>query len=123
MIHYGKADYKECLKSLKHVLSNYPRCPPSVRYGIGLCYYNLGNYTKARLAFQRLLEIEPNHSLAHAGLAIIELQIKVRAQANDRIVKHIEASFKADPTNPIALKLIAEHFFKVRNFEMAQGVC
>jgi len=79
LIDYGKADYKECLKSLKQVLSTQPRCPPQVRYGIGLCYYNLGNYTKARIAFQRLLEIEPNHSLAHAGLAIIELQTKARA--------------------------------------------
>lgn len=36
---------------------------------------------------------------------------------------HIEKSFKSDSNNPLALKLIADHFVKVKKFEMAQGVC
>jgi Flp pilus assembly protein TadD len=39
---------------------------------MGICYYRLGNIEKAKFAFNRLLELEPNNSIAMVALAIIE---------------------------------------------------
>ena len=49
-----------------------PRTPPSIWLGIGLCYYRLGNTTKAKFTFQRVLDYEPGNALANNALAIIE---------------------------------------------------
>lgn len=40
---------------------------------MGLCYYRLGNLEKARVAFERLLEIEPDNDTAMVALAIVEI--------------------------------------------------
>lgn len=35
----------------------YPDCPAPVRLGIGLCRYKLGQFEKARQAFERVLQV------------------------------------------------------------------
>lgn len=35
----------------------YPYCPAAVRVGMGLCRYKLGQFEKARKAFQRVLMV------------------------------------------------------------------
>jgi len=64
------------------VLDSHPRCPYAVRFGIGVCYYKLGNIKKARFAFQKVLKYEPNHSMANAAIAIVEMQIAKTASTN-----------------------------------------
>lgn len=49
-----------------------PITPPSIRFGIGLCYYRLGNIEKARFCFERLIELEPDNVMALIGLSVIE---------------------------------------------------
>jgi RNA polymerase-associated protein CTR9 len=34
----------------------HPDCPAAVRLGIGLCRYKLGQFDKARQAFERVLQ-------------------------------------------------------------------
>ena len=34
----------------------FPNCPAAVRLGIGLCRYKLGQFEKARQAFERVLQ-------------------------------------------------------------------
>ena len=50
-------------------------CPlaGSVRLGMGLCFVKLGNLEKARMAFERTLQLSPNSVGALVGLAILEL--------------------------------------------------
>lgn len=38
-----------------------PDCPAAVRLGIGLCRYKLGQFDKARQAFQRVLQASEFH--------------------------------------------------------------
>lgn len=73
LIEFGKGQYGECLKRLKMVIEYHPKCPHAVRFGIGVCYYKLGNIKKARFAFENVLKFDPTHSLANAALAILEL--------------------------------------------------
>lgn len=35
----------------------YPDCPGAVRLGIGLCRYKLGQFEKARQAFERVMQV------------------------------------------------------------------
>ena len=51
LIDFNKANYLDCLKNLKELLNSNPRCPPNIRFAMGLCYYRLGNMEKARFAF------------------------------------------------------------------------
>ena len=51
LIEFNKGNYQDCLKNLKTILINNPRCPPTIRFGIGLCYFRLGNFEKARFCF------------------------------------------------------------------------
>ena len=74
LIDFGLGKYKESLKNLKKVFETQPRCPPSIRFAIGLCYYRLDNIVKARIAFEKVLELDPGHSMANAALAVIDLQ-------------------------------------------------
>ena len=54
---------------------NYNNFPPSgsVRLGMGLCFVKLGNLEKARMAFERTLQLSPHSVGALVGLAILEL--------------------------------------------------
>ena len=47
--------------------------PGSVRLGMGLCFVKLGNLEKARMAFERTLQLSPHSVGALVGLAILEL--------------------------------------------------
>lgn len=46
-----------CMTFVKRALLVYPDCPGAVRLGIGLCRYKLGQFEKARQAFQRSLQV------------------------------------------------------------------
>ncbi|MCL7046547.1 hypothetical protein MKW94_027741, partial [Papaver nudicaule] len=48
--------FTESLDLYKRALQVYPNCPAAVRLGIGLCRYKLGQFEKARQAFQRVLQ-------------------------------------------------------------------
>lgn len=47
-----------------------------VRLGMGHCFYRLNRLEKARLAFERTLELNPRSTGALVGLAILELNSK-----------------------------------------------
>jgi RNA polymerase-associated protein CTR9 len=66
LLEFNKGNYQESLKFLKAILEH-------IRFGIGLCYFRLGNIEKARFAFQRTIELEPTNSMALIALAILEL--------------------------------------------------
>ena len=73
MKEFSKDNYLEALQILKQVLKANPLAPPSIRFGIGLCYYRLGNINKATFAFQRVIELDPDNSMAKVGLAVVEM--------------------------------------------------
>ena len=90
----------------------------SVRLGMGLCFVKLGNIEKARLAFERTLQLNPLSVGALVGLALLELNSK----QHDSIKKGVELLSKAytlDSTNPMVLNHLANHFF----FKKVNCVC
>ncbi len=73
LIEFNKGNYLQCLDLLKQVLQENPLVNPQVRFGMGLCYFRLGNLEKARFAFERVVELDEENSMAYVALAIVEL--------------------------------------------------
>ena len=65
---------------------------------------------KARLAFERALELDGMCVGALVGLAIIELNNKT-AESTKLGVEMLSKAYSIDSTNPIVLNHLANHFF------------
>ncbi|CAA6659094.1 unnamed protein product [Spirodela intermedia] len=110
---YGEASrvhYLESLNFYKRALQAYPHCPAVVRFGIGLCRYKLGQFEKARQAFLRVLQLDPENVDALVAIGIMELH----TSEADGIRKGMEKMMKAFEIYPycgMALNYLANHFF------------
>ncbi|XP_073008997.1 protein CTR9 homolog [Typha latifolia] len=102
--------YKSSLELYKRALRAYPTCPASVRLGIGLCRYRLGQFEKARQAFQRVLQLEPENVEALVALAIMDLQTNQASGIRRGMVK-MQRAFEIYPYCSMALNYLANHFF------------
>ena len=77
---------------------------------MGHCFLKLGNPEKARMAFERALELDPKCIGALVGLAILELNL----QEDDSIrngVQLLSQAYTVDSSNPMVLNHLANHFF------------
>ena len=70
---FRKKDYKGALAFYKKALRTNPNCPGNVRFGMGLCFMKLENFDKAKMAFERALQLDPKCVGALVGLAIMKL--------------------------------------------------
>lgn len=66
----------------------------STKYYLGLCYYNIDEYTKAEGFLDSLLLEEPDNEYVHSLKSNIELQRNKLAEA----LKHIDLSISLNPT-------------------------
>lgn len=102
--------YKNSLKLYKRALQVHPTSPGGVRLGIALCYYRLGQHAKARQAFERVLQLDPENVEALVVLGIMDLH----ANEADGIRKGMEKmhrAFEIYPYCSVALNHLANHFF------------
>lgn len=74
-IAFNKKDYRGALAFYKKTLRTNPNCPAAVRLGMGHCFLKMNNQEKAKLAFQRALELDPHCVGALVGLAISKLNL------------------------------------------------
>lgn len=109
-IAYNKKDYRGALAFYKKALRTNPNCPAAVRLGMGHCFMKLNNQDKARLAFERALQLDQKCVGALVGLAIL----KLNHQQPDAIrtgVQMLSKAYTIDSTNPMVLNHLANHFF------------
>lgn len=109
-IAYNKKDFRGALAFYKKALRTNPNCPAAVRLGMGHCFMKLGNQEKARLAFERALQLDNQCVGALVGLAILKLNL----QQPDSIrtgVQMLSKAYTIDSTNPMVLNHLANHFF------------
>lgn len=77
---------------------------------MGHCFMKLNNQEKARLAFERALQLDPQCVGALVGLAILKLNL----QQPDSIrngVQMLSKAYTIDSSNPMVLNHLANHFF------------
>ncbi|KAI9594316.1 hypothetical protein BDF19DRAFT_445554 [Syncephalis fuscata] len=72
---YGKRQYGQALEIYQRILRLQPQASrrPDPRVGIGLCFEQLGMHVQARMAFERVIELNPTHADALVLLAILDL--------------------------------------------------
>ncbi len=124
VIEFSKRNYKECLEILKQILQQNPIVNPQIRFGIGLCYYRLGNLEKARFSFERLIELDSGNSMAYVALAILELASNVNDQTmRSKVASYLEKAITLDENNQLALRYLADHYFFKKEYKIAQKMC
>ncbi len=118
-IAFNKKDYRGALAFYKKALRTNPNCPANVRLGMGHCFLKLGNEEKARAAFGRALELDPQCVGALVGLAILDLNTQKRENIQEG-VKKLSKAYTIDSTNPMVLNHLANHFFFKKDYAKVQ---
>uniref|UniRef100_A0A914EKH2 RNA polymerase-associated protein CTR9 homolog n=1 Tax=Acrobeloides nanus TaxID=290746 RepID=A0A914EKH2_9BILA len=112
-ISFGKKqtqEYKLALFYYKKCLKLNPNCPADVRVGMGYCLAKLGKYEKARMAFERALDLDPHNVQAIIAMAILDMNSGEPARIKHGI-KSFSRAYQLEPENPMVLNHLANHFF------------
>ena len=86
---------------------------------MGHCFLKLGNTDKARLAFERALQLDDKCVGALVGLAVLQLN----QQTPDSIrsgVQKLSKAYTIDSGNPMVLNHLANHFFFKKDYHKVQ---
>ncbi|TNN11999.1 RNA polymerase-associated protein CTR9 [Schistosoma japonicum] len=114
-IAFNKKEYRNALGFYRKALRLQPNCPATVRLGMGHCFFRLGNMEKARLAFKRALDLDPECVGALVGLAVLDLNEKTQESIKQGVQK-LSRAYNLDPTNPMVLNHLADHFFYKKEY-------
>lgn len=118
-IYFNKKDYKAALTYYRKCLRVNPNCPANVRLGIGHCFYKLNQMEKAKLAFERALELDPQCVGALVALSIMELNKKTPDSIR-KGVQMLSKAYSIDQTHPMVLNHLANHFFFKKDYTKVQ---
>ncbi|KAJ7955971.1 Protein CTR9-like protein [Quillaja saponaria] len=109
-VEFNRGRYSDSLELYKRALQVYPACPAAVRLGIGLCRYKLGHFGKARQAFVRVLQLDPENVEALVALAIMDLRTNEATGIRTGML-NMQRAFEIYPYCAMALNYLANHFF------------
>ncbi|KAG9160851.1 hypothetical protein Leryth_008663 [Lithospermum erythrorhizon] len=109
-VHFSRGRFADSLDLYKRALLVYPYCPAAVRLGIGLCRYRLGQFDKAKLAFQRVLQLDPDNVEALIALGIMDLQTNDASSIRGGMEK-MQQAFEIYPYCATSLNYLANHYF------------
>ncbi|KAI3814451.1 hypothetical protein L1987_14091 [Smallanthus sonchifolius] len=109
-VEFNRGKYSSSLEMYKRVLQVYPGCPAAVRLGIGLCRYKLGQFERAKQAFERVLQLDPENVEALVALGIVDLQSNEASGIRGAMEK-MRSAFDIYPYCATALNYLANHFF------------
>lgn len=114
-ISFNKKDYKGALAYYKKALRTNPRCPADVRLGMAHCFYKLGKLDRARQAFNRTLELQPDNVGALVGIALLDLNNGDVDSIRNGITL-LSRGYQIDSSNPMVLNHLANHFFFKKDY-------
>eukprot|EP00117_Sycon_ciliatum_P023928 scpid24561/ scgid20224/ RNA polymerase-associated protein CTR9 homolog; SH2 domain-binding protein 1; Tetratricopeptide repeat-containing, SH2-binding phosphoprotein of 150 kDa len=116
---FNRKDFKGALGFYKKALRTNPQCPGSVRMGMGYCFARLGHNDKAKLAFERALELDPKCVGALVGLALMEMN-QGEPESIRKGVQLLSNAYTLDSANPMVLNNLANHFFFKKDYTKVQ---
>ena len=121
---FAKGHIKDSLSYLKQMVQDNPRCPSDIWFGIGLCYYRLGNLPKAKLSMDKTIELDPQNSMALTAVGIIEITSNVNDfEVREQAMQYFERAFQANSRNPLCISYLAEHYFIKKEYELTSELC
>lgn len=118
-IAFNRKDYRGALAYYKKALRSNPMCPADVRLGMAHCFLKLGNVEKARLAFERALQLDSKCVGALVGLAIMKLNGENPGDIKLG-VNMLSKAYTIDTTNPMVLNHLSNHFFFKKDYTKSE---
>ncbi|ODN02181.1 RNA polymerase-associated protein CTR9 [Orchesella cincta] len=115
-IAFGKKDFPTALTFFRRVLTLDPSHPTNVRLCIGHCFWNLNQREKARVAYERALEVQPNDVNALSALAVYHLST-MKQNSIVKGVKMLADAYTRDSNHTVALIFLADHYYFKRDFD------
>uniref|UniRef100_A0AC35TRU3 TPR_REGION domain-containing protein n=1 Tax=Rhabditophanes sp. KR3021 TaxID=114890 RepID=A0AC35TRU3_9BILA len=119
-VQYNRSNYREALSLYKKCLMLNPNGSAKVRLGIGYCLHQLGYVTKAKIAFERVLQLEPENPHALTALAIITFNSVADAADAKKGAQYLIKSFKVDPDNSTTINQLATFMFYKKEYEKSE---
>ncbi|KAF8212535.1 RNA polymerase II-associated protein [Mycena galopus ATCC 62051] len=124
---YAQRNFPEALKTFRRVLELNPRCLPDPRIGIGLCFWALGHKAKAKAAWQRSLDVNPNEWPAQLLLGLDAINASKNDGSSEAERTHlftmgtrmIERAFKANQKSATAANALCELFLRKGSHDRA----
>ncbi|KIJ12938.1 hypothetical protein PAXINDRAFT_14301 [Paxillus involutus ATCC 200175] len=124
---YARRSYPQALKLFQQVLQLNPNCLPDPRIGIGLCLWAMDHKPKAKVAWQRSMEVNSSQWPAQLLLGLESINAsklgnkteQERAQAFMIGTKHIEKAFNANQKSAAAANALCELFLRKNNLTRA----
>ncbi|KAF7357881.1 Tetratricopeptide repeat protein 1 [Mycena venus] len=124
---YAQRNFPEALKIFRRVLELNPRCIPDPRVGIGLCLWALGHKAKAKAAWQRSLDVNPNEWPAQLLLGLEAINASKNDASSEAERAHsftmgtrmIERAFKANQKSAAAANALCELFLRKGSHDRA----
>ncbi|KAG8935468.1 hypothetical protein FRC03_009248 [Tulasnella sp. 419] len=131
-IQYSRRQFREALRTLQQVLQLKPDCQPDPRVGIGLCFWALGEKEKARMAWERSLEVNPSNNSATLLLGLHAMNqskeagddVSQQTRTNDfsRGAKLLSSVLRAEPYTGVgaaAANAVSEIMHRQGGFQKA----
>uniref|UniRef100_A0A7N0ZW54 Uncharacterized protein n=1 Tax=Kalanchoe fedtschenkoi TaxID=63787 RepID=A0A7N0ZW54_KALFE len=109
-VEFNRGRYSQALDLYKRALRVYPNCPGAVRLGIGLCRYKMGQFDKALMAFQRVVQLDPENVEALVAMAVMDLHTS-QGPGVRRGMEYMQRAFEIYPYCAMSLNYLANHFF------------
>ncbi|KAL9676889.1 hypothetical protein QQ045_005110 [Rhodiola kirilowii] len=109
-VEFNRGLFSQALDLYKRALRVYPNCPGAVRLGIGLCRYKMGQFDKARVAFQRVVQLDPENVEALVAMAVMDLHTN-QGSGIRRGMEYMRRAFEIYPYCAMSLNYLANHFF------------
>jgi RNA polymerase-associated protein CTR9 len=127
---YLMGRYADALHGYQEVLGKVPGLTdPDPRIGIGCCLWQLGFHERAKLAWERSLDLQPNSKQAHALLGIYYLHESARYPATDpkfnalykkAMIDHTKKAYTIDKDFPLSCATFASYFLLTGRYDTVE---
>ncbi|CAB3402035.1 unnamed protein product [Caenorhabditis bovis] len=116
VVSYNRKDFKSAVYYFRKAIRMCRHSVADLRVGLGYCFAKLNKPDKAKLAFERALELDENNVSAMCGLAILHLNT-LEPELFKSAIQLFGKAYQIHQEHPVVLIHLANHFFFKREYD------
>jgi RNA polymerase-associated protein CTR9 len=120
LISFKKKEYETSILFFSRCLKSLPILPIFVRYAMGVCYMELKQFSKAKLTFERGLDLNPMDIHCKIALGLLMMRIEEDSTSILKSMNLFKQVYEVDSKNSIVLNHLAHHFIIKGDYEKAK---